>query len=98
MIALTAKCYFAEGKNGTKYSCKGISKKQNDLNWKRYMNVLQGYLDKAQNTGFRIHDQGIVTYSQNKLGLSAYYNKRFVLPDGIHTRPLTTNPGLQNQD
>ena len=62
------------------------------------MNVLQGYLDKAQNTGFRIHDQGIVTYSQNKLGLSAYYDKRFVLPDGIHTRPLTTNPGLQNQD
>ena len=98
MIALTAKCYFAEGKNGTKYSCKGISKQQNDLNWKRYMNVLQGYLDKAQNTGFRIHDQGIVTYSQNKLGLSAYYDKRFVLPDGIHTRPLTTNPGLQNQD
>ena len=89
MIALTAKCYFAEGKNDTKYSCKGISKQQNDLNWKRYMNVLQGYLDKAQNTGFRIHDQGIVTYSQNKLGLSAYYDKRFVLPDGIHTRPLT---------
>ena len=43
------------------------------------MSVLQGYLDKAQNTGFRIHDQGIVTYSQNKLGLSAYYDKRFVL-------------------
>ena len=35
MIALTAKCYFAEGKNGTKYSCKGISKQQNDLNWKQ---------------------------------------------------------------
>ena len=61
MIALTTKCYFAEGENGTKYSCKGISKQQNDLNWKRYMNLLQGYLDKAQNTGFRIHDQGIVT-------------------------------------
>ena len=39
MIALTAKCYFVEGKNGTKYSCKGISKQQNDLNWKRYMSV-----------------------------------------------------------
>ena len=90
MIALTAKCYYAEGKNGTKYSCKGISKQQNDLNWKRHMNVLQGYLDKAQNTGFRIHDQGIVTFSQNKLGLSTYYDKRFVLPDGIYTRPLTT--------
>ena len=26
MIALTAKCYFCEGKQGTKYSCKGISR------------------------------------------------------------------------
>ena len=52
------------------------------------MIALQGGLDKAVNIGFRIHDQGIVTYSQNKLGLSAYYDKRYVLEDGIHTRPL----------
>ena len=39
------------------------------------MIVLQEYLDKAQNTGFRIHDQGIVTYSPNKLALFAYYDK-----------------------
>ena len=88
MIALTAKCYFCEGKQGTKYSCKGISKKQNDMTWKRYMQAFQGYLDKAKNTGFRIHEQGVVTYEQNKLGLSAYYDKRYVLEDGIHTRPL----------
>ena len=88
MIALTAKCYFCEGKQGTKYSCKGISKNQNDMNWKRYMQAFQGSLDKARNTGFRIHEQGIVTYEQNKLGLSAYYDKRYVLEDGIHTRPL----------
>ena len=54
----------------------------------RYMNVLQGCLDKAQNRGFRIHNHGVVTYEQNKLGLSGYYDKRYVLPDGIHTRPL----------
>ena len=90
MVALSAKCYFAEGKQGTKYSCKGMSKTQNDLNWKRYMNVLQGSLDKALNTGFRIHNQGVVTYEQNKLGLSAYYDKRYVLEYGIHTRPLVT--------
>ena len=88
MIALTPKCYFAEGKAGTKYSCKGMSKTQNDLNWRRYMNALQGCIDKAKNTGFRIRDQGVVTYEQNKLGLSAYYDKRYVSPDGIHTRPL----------
>ena len=88
MIALTAKCCFCEGKQGTKYSCKGISKKQNDITWKRCMQAFQGYLDKAKNTGFRIHEQGVVTYEQNKLGLSAYYDKRYVLPDGIHARPL----------
>ena len=34
----------------------------------------------------RVHDQGVVTYQQNKLGLSAYYDKRHVLADGIHIR------------
>ena len=38
--------------------------------------------------GFRVYDQGAVTYEQNKLGLSGYYDKRYVLADGIHTRPL----------
>ena len=30
----------------------------------------------------------MVTYEQHKLGLSAYYDKRWVLPDGIHTEPI----------
>ena len=37
---------------------------------------------------FRVYDQGVVPYEQNKLGLSGYYDKRYVLADGIHTRPL----------
>ena len=45
-------------------------------------------IDKAKNVGFRVYDQGIVTYEQNKLGLSGYYDKRYVLDDGIRTRPL----------
>ena len=45
-------------------------------------------IDKAKKVGFRVYDQGIVTYEQNKLGLSGYYGKRYVLDDGIHTRPL----------
>ena len=55
MIALTAKCYFIEGKNGTKYSCKGMSKKQNKMTWQRYMAALKGDLDTGKNTGFRVH-------------------------------------------
>ena len=89
MIALTAKCCFVEGKDDTKFSCKGMSKEQNEMTWQRYMNALKGELDTGKNTGFRVHEKGMVTYEQNKLGLSAYYDKRYVLEDGIHTRPLS---------
>jgi len=30
----------------------------------------------------------MTTYHQEKLGLIAYYEKRRVLPDGIHTQPI----------
>ena len=45
-------------------------------------------IDKAKNVGVRVYYQGIVTYEQNKLGLSAYCDKRYVLADDIHTRSL----------
>ena len=54
----------------------------------RYLEALNGSIDRASNTGFQILDSGIVTYAQSKLGLSTYYNKRIVSPDGIHTEPL----------
>ena len=40
------------------------------------------------NRGFRMRDGQMVTYEQQKLGLSAYYEKQWVLPDGIHTEPI----------
>ena len=59
------------------------------MSFQRYKDCLnQVGIDKAHNTGFRIRDHGVVMYEQNKLGLSAYYDKRYVLEDGIHTRPL----------
>ena len=98
MIALTSKCYYADsgGKAGAnlggegvkKFSCKGVSRRQNKMNWERYKNALFGSLDKARNIGFRKHDNHIVTYEQSKLGLSAYYDKRIVHEDGIHTSCL----------
>ena len=103
-VWLTAKCYLVQNEGEmdsdkeNKFSCKGVSKKQNDMCFKRYKEVLDKFqnmsgvqevdIDKAINKGFRVHDQGMVTYEQNKLGLSAYYDKRFVLSDGIHTRPI----------
>ena len=45
-------------------------------------------IEKAKHVDFRVYDQGVVTCEQNKLGLSAYYDKRYVLTDGIYRRPL----------
>ena len=99
MIALTSKCYYADsgGKAGAKlgraegvkkFSCKGVSRRQNEMSWERYRKALFGSLDKARNIGFRKRDNHIVTYEQAKLGLSAYYDKRIVHEDGIHTSCL----------
>ena len=99
---LTAKCYLVQDEvRENKYSCKGVSKKHNDLHFQCYKDVLDVFLktkrgselegqdmDKCKNVGLRVYDQGMMTYVQNKLGLSAYYNKRYVLVDGFHTRPL----------
>ena len=99
---LNAKCYLVQNEaRQSKYSCKGVSKEHNELYFQCYKDVLVIFLktrrdseleeediDKAKNVGFRVYDQGMATYEQNKLGLSAYYDKRYVLTDGIHTRPL----------
>ena len=101
-VWLTAKCYLVQNEvnedEDDKYSCKGVSKKHNDLHFPRYKDVLDVFLktkrdteleqkdiENAKNVGFSVYDQGVVTYEQNKLGLSGYYDK---LADGIHTRSL----------
>ena len=98
MIALTSKCYFADNGNSgagaklgasiPKFSCKGVSRRQNKMSWERYKNALFGALDKVKNIGFRKKENHIVTYEQSKLGLSAYYDKRIVHEDRIHTSCL----------
>ena len=95
MIALTSKCYFADNGDSEagagsikKFSCKGVNRRQNEMSWERYRNALFGSLDKVTNIGFRKKEHHIVTYEQTKLGLSAYYDKRIVHEDGIHTSCL----------
>jgi hypothetical protein len=65
-----------------------MSARHNSLTWGRYKAALEGAVDKAENLGFRIHNGHMATYTQTKLGLSVYYDKRRVLPDGIHTEPI----------
>ena len=89
-IVLCSKCYFVEDEAGgqAKMSSKSVNKKQNELRWERYERALEGYKDMATSRGFRMHQGVMYTYEQRKLGLSAYYDKRWVLEDGIHTEPI----------
>jgi len=89
-IALCSKAYFVENLDTNKYkaSAKGMSKKQNAMTWKRYKDTLEGSIDKATNRGFRTVNNKMMTYEQTKLGVSAYYDKRYVTEDGIHTEPI----------
>ena len=89
-IALCSKCYYVEDEASgqAKVSSKGVNKRQNELRWERYDRALEGSRDMATNRGFRMHNGAMYTYEQRKLGLSAYYDKRWVLPDGIHTEPI----------
>ena len=65
-----------------------LKQEHNELIWQRYERALEGYKDMATNRGFRMKDGAMYTYEQHKLGLSAYYDKRWVLEDGIHTEPI----------
>ena len=59
------------------------------LKTKRDSELEERDIDKAKNVGLSVYDQGVVTYEQNKLGLSSYYDERYVVvADGIHTKPL----------
>ena len=60
---------------------------QNEVSWHRFNEALEGSKDMATNRGFWMRDGQIVNYKQQKLGLSAYYDKRWVLPDRIHSEP-----------
>ena len=89
-IALCSKCYHVEDQaiGQAKVSSKGVNKRQNDMRRERFERALEGSRDMATNRGFRMHNGNMYTYEQRKLGLSAYYDKRWVLEDGIHTEPI----------
>lgn len=40
-----------------------------------------------------MRDGRMITYEQTKKGLSAHYDKRWVLEDGLHTKPLEYHKG-----
>ena len=89
-IALCSKCFYMEDRatGQAKVSSKGVNKRQNEMRAERFERALEGSRDMATNRGFRMHNGAMYTYEQRKLSLSAYYDKRWVLEDGIHTEPI----------
>ena len=88
MVGLCSKTYFCFG-DTNKMSCKGISKRQNDLDRDTYLNVLKNKESgTGVNKGFRVKDNQMMTYTQTRAGLSYLYPKRKVAADGVSTTPL----------
>jgi len=90
IVGLCSKTYFCFGAHGDKHSCKGIQQKRNQLQKEHYLNVLTSRQSgQGVNRGFRVVDNHILTYEQVRSGLSYFYPKRKVLPDGVSTMALT---------
>lgn len=97
MICLCSKTYVAVNnekedgdKDKTKISCKGLSKKTNQLLYEHYAEVLRtGVSYTGTNIGFRPLPMGQLNkYVQKRDGLTNFYCKRRVLADGITTEAL----------
>ena len=95
MICLCSKtycCYNSDTKK-IKFSSKGLNKQfLNDSSvgpLHKYRKVLDNATNiGSTNRGFRARNQVVYIYEQSKKGLSFFYPKRKLLPDGIHTDPL----------
>ena len=89
LTSLNSKCYIGTGDFGPKQSCKGVIQSQNELSTDKYENVLNAKTELyVSNTGFKVNNHTMVTYSQRKKGLTYTYIKRKTLSDGVSTSPL----------
>ena len=92
-VGLNSKTYCWWGTESNKASCKGISKKLNNLQKEVYLNVLQTRQSQSgENRGFRVVDNKVLTYAQHRTGFSYFYPKRKVLQDSVSTVPLDVYP------
>ena len=85
IVALCSKTYYCFGPTD-KFSCKGISKRQNDITKDIYLNVLHSRMAAGgTNSGFRVVNNGVSTYTQAKNAFTYFYPKRQVLNDNVST-------------
>lgn len=89
MISLCSKTYLIKKGEVCKFSSKGVNKQyvKNPLNI--FRSVLQDKQSRGSvNAGFRLQNNSICTYSQEKLAFPYLYCKRQICADGVHTIPL----------
>jgi len=91
IICLCSKTYFCydDTNENNKLSCKGLNKNHNAFKREDFLQVLQSQRSGSGiNVGFRVVDHNVLTYQQERCGLSYFYAKRKVLDDGVSTVPL----------
>ena len=90
-IALSSKLYYCFDEtedNNKKISCKGISKRHNQLNKNHFLKVLNTKQKQTcTNHGFMTKNHAIYTYSQYRC-FSYFYGKRKIQSDGVSSTPL----------
>ena len=88
IIGLSSKTYYCFG-DYDKFSCKGVNKQTNVINKERYLNVLLTKQSSGGlNKGFRVVNNSMFSYTQERNGFAYFYPERKVLQDGVSTFPL----------
>lgn len=91
IVALCSKtyCVYDKQTEDSKFSCKGVNKHQYKNPIDLYKRVLETKeAESGKVTGFRAIQNGVFTYTQDRVGFSYFYCKRKVLDDGVSTEPL----------
>ena len=89
MVCLSSKTYMLKDEDSSKFSCKGVQKRQIGDPVDIYSTVLHSTVPyQVLNMGFRARGNTMQTYKQCKTGFSYFYVKREVCANGIDTKPL----------
>jgi hypothetical protein len=88
---LRSKVYAQNTNNECKKRCKGVKKNvvKNNLTFEDYENaVINDTVSYRQMTTFRSYHHQVYTQTMNKIALSSFDDKRFVLPNRVDCRAL----------
>ena len=88
LVGLCSKTYYCFDTTD-KCNTKGLNKRQNAIDKEAFLAVLTNRRSSSgTNRGFRVHNSSMMTYVQERAGLTYFNGKRIVLADGITTAPL----------